>query len=72
MGRRRRDGLAVVNAAGRALAATDMDDADQGYSRALQILAEGFDAFVTGIIRFEEDGAHVSALWTPGGLLRDL
>ncbi|MEM7142251.1 MAG: GGDEF domain-containing protein [Actinomycetota bacterium] len=69
--RRERDGLAVVNAAGRALASTALDEAEDGFAEALRILAEGFDAFVTGIIRFDDDGAHVSALWTKKGLLRN-
>ncbi|MDW3219939.1 MAG: EAL domain-containing protein [Acidimicrobiales bacterium] len=66
-----RDGLAVADAVGRALAGAGLDDALEGYGRALRILAEGFDAYVTAIMRFEDDGAHVSALWGPTGLVRD-
>jgi len=65
------DPLAVVDQVGQVLARFDGEDHATGYAEALRLLAEGFGATLTAILRYESDGAHVVGLWAGGRYVRD-
>jgi len=65
------DPLSIVHSVGQVLARFDGQDHESGYAEALRLLADGFGASVTAVLRFEPDGAHVVGLWAGGRYVRD-
>lgn len=63
--------LAVVDRVGRVLARFDGEDHETGYAEALRLVADGFSATWSVVLRFEDDGAHIVGMWADGRYVRD-
>lgn len=61
----------MVDDVGAVLARFDGADHATGHAEALRIIAEGFGATMSAVLRFADDGAHVVGLWAGDRFIRD-